>query len=385
MAASKYVDLTRLTQYDSLIKNYINTADAKAFKTAKFDETTRTLKLFKAESPADDAVADFTVEIPETDISGLLEKLTGAVEGDVVVANADGTVKDSGVKLDDLATKSEVTALEEGAVKDNADAITKLNGDASTEGSVAKTVADAIADVEEQIGTIEDLETTNKTDLVVAINEVRNSVSAGGTEAAVTITTDTTTEGMLKSYTIKQGSNVVGTIDIPKDLVVTSGSIEVNPDGQAEGTYIKLVIANQTDPLYINVGTLVDLYTAKADATQIQLTVDNSTREISAVIVDGSIDANALAENSVTTVKIADANVTLAKLSVDAKNAFDVAGSANAAETNAKSYTDTKIAETDANVTANTDAITELQGLVGDGITPITEDEINALFTTSAS
>ena len=151
MAASKYVDLTRLTQYDSLIKNYINTADAKAFKTAKFDETTRTLKLFKAESPADDAVADFTVEIPETDISGLLEKLTGAVEGDVVVANADGTVKDSGVKLDDLATKSEVTALEEGAVKDNADAITKLNGDASTEGSVAKAVADAKTELEGKI------------------------------------------------------------------------------------------------------------------------------------------------------------------------------------------------------------------------------------------
>ena len=373
MAASKYVDITRLTQYDSLIKNYINTADAKAFKTAKFDEITRTLKLFKAESPADDAVADFTVEIPETDISGLLEKLTGAVEGDVVVANADGTVKDSGVKLDDLATKSEVTALEEGAVKDNADAITKLNGDASTEGSVAKTVADAIADVEEQIGTIEDLETTNKTDLVVAINEVRNSVSAGGTEAAVTITTDTTTEGMLKSYTIKQGSNVVGTIDIPKDLVVTSGSIEVNPDGQAEGTYIKLVIANQTDPLYINVGTLVDLYTAKADATQIQLTVDNSTREISAVIVDGSVDADALAENSVTTVKIADANVTLAKLSVDAKNAFDSAGSATAAETNAKTYAETLNTAMDTRVTQLETDMPEIE--------IVTEDEINALFT----
>lgn len=381
MAASKYVDITRLTQYDSLIKNYINTADAKAFKTAKFDEITRTLKLFKAESPADDAVADFSVEIPETDISGLLEKLTGAVEGDVVTVGADGTVKDSGVKLDDIALKSEVTALEEGAVKDNADAIAKLNGDASTDGSVAKTVADAIADVEEQIGTLDDLETTNKTDIVVAINEVRNSVSAGGTEAAITITTDTTTEGMLKSYTIKQGSNVVGTIDIPKDLVVTSGTIEVNPDGQAEGTYIKLVIANQTDPLYINVGTLVDLYTAKADATQIQLTVDNSTREISAVIVDGSVDADALAENSVTTVKIADANVTLAKLSVDAKNAFDSAGSATAAETNAKTYAkeyaDSLNEAMTTTVTDVSDRVTELENNAPQAIT---EEEIAGLF-----
>ena len=82
MATIKYVDLARLTQYNELIKNYINTADTKAFKTAKFDETSRTLKLFKAESPADDAVADFTVEIPETDISGLLEKLTKLVNSE---------------------------------------------------------------------------------------------------------------------------------------------------------------------------------------------------------------------------------------------------------------------------------------------------------------
>ena len=337
MAASKYVDLTRLTQYDSLIKNYVNTADTKAFKTAKFEETTRTLKLFKAESPADDAVADFSVEIPETDISGLLEKITSATEGDVVVANADGTIKDSGVKLDDLATKTEVET------------------------------------VDGKIGTITDLETTNKTDLVVAINEVRNSVSAGGTEAAVTMTTDTTTENMLKSYTIKQGSNTVGVIDIPKDLVVVSGTVETNPDGQAEGTYIKLVITNQTDPLYINVGTLVDLYVEKADATQIQLTVDNSTREISAVIVDGSVDADALAENSVTTVKIADANVTLAKLSVDAKNAFDSAGSATAAETNAKTYADTLNTAMDTRVTQLETDMPEIE--------IVTEDEINALFT----
>ena len=337
MATIKYVDLARLTQYNELIKNYINTADAKAFKTAKYDETSRTLKLFKAESPADDAVADFSVEIPETDISGLLEKIASATEGDVVVANADGTIKDSGVKLDDLATKTEVET------------------------------------VDGKIGTITDLETTNKTDLVVAINEVRNSVSAGGTEAAVTIDTSTTTDGALKSYTIKQGSNTVGVIDIPKDLVVTSGTVEVDPDGQTTGTYIKLVIANQTEPLYINVGTLVDLYTAQSNATQIQLTVDNSTREISAIIVDGSVDADALAENSVTTVKIADANVTLAKLSVDAKNAFDSAGSATAAETNAKTYADTLNTAMDTRVTQLETDMPEIE--------IVTEDEINALFT----
>lgn len=224
-----------------------------------------------------------------------------------------------------------------------------------------------VAKVETKVGDVTQLQTTAKTDLVSALNEVRNSVSAGGTDAAITIDTGSTTEGYLKSYTIKQGSNTVGTIDIPKDLVVTSGSVVVDPAGQAAGTYIKLVIANQTDPLYINVGTLVDIYTAKASATQVQLTVDNSTREISAVIVAGSVGATELAENAVTTVKIADANVTLAKL------ASDVTDAITAAETNAKTYADTLDAAMDARVD-------DLETKVGDGFEAITKAEIDALF-----
>lgn len=177
------------------------------------------------------------------------------------------------------------------------------------------TAQDGIDEVAEDVGNLEDLQTSSKTDLVTAINEVRNSVSAGGTAATITITTDTTTDGALKSYTIKQGDNTVGVIDIPKDMVVESGTVVENPEGQAEGTYIKLVLANVSEPLYINVGTLVDIYTAKANATQIQLTIDSSTREISATIVAGGVGTTELADGAVTTVKIADANVTLAKLS----------------------------------------------------------------------
>lgn len=221
--------------------------------------------------------------------------------------------------------------------------------------------------VDTKVGDVSKLNTTAKTDLVSAVNEVRNAVSSGGTEAAITIDTTTTTEGYLKSYTIKQGSNTVGTIDIPKDLVVVSGSVEVDPDGQAAGTYIKLVIANQAEPLYINVGTLVDIYTAKTAATQVQLTVDNTTREISAVIVAGSVGTTELADGSITTVKIADANVTLAKLATDVTNAI------TASETNAKTYADTLN-------TAMDTRVDDLETKVGDGFEAITTDEINALF-----
>ncbi len=301
------------------------------------------------------------------------------------------------------ATK--VQELADGQVKDNTDAIAKLNGSDTTEGSVAKQVADAKKELEEAIeavenkadkaqeevdavevdlGDVDDLSTTNKT-IVGAINEVLTAVGTGGTAAVVTVTTDTTTDGALKSYTIKQGDETVGVIDIPKDMVVESGSVVTNPEGQAEGTYIKLVLANVAEPLYINVGSLVDIYTAKADATQVQLSIDSSTREISATIVAGSIGSAELADGAVTTVKIADANVTLAKLSASVQASLAKADAAapqtaldaeveraRAAEekalTDAKDYTDTEIGKIDlSGIEENASDIDKLEESLAEG------------------
>lgn len=131
----------------------------------------------------------------------------------------------------------------------------------------------------------------------------------------VTVETATTTEGYAKSYTIKQNNVSVAVIDIPKDMVVSSGKVVVNPEGQAEGTYLELTLANATnDKIYINVGTLVDIYVAESDATQVQITIDPSTREISANIVAGSITATELATKSVTRTKVADGAIDLSKV-----------------------------------------------------------------------
>lgn len=232
---------------------------------------------------------------------------------------------------------------------------------------------DEIVDIDAKVGDITKLNTTAKTDLVKAVNEVKAAVSAGGEAGVITVETETTTEGALKSYTIKQGGTLVAVIDIPKDLVVAEGSVVVDPEGQEPGTYIKLIIANQKNPLYINVGKLVDIYTAKKNATQIQLSIDSSTREISATIVAGSVGTTELADNSVTTAKIADANITLDKLAVDAKNAFDTAGSASAAETNSKTYADGLNGSMDTRVTS-------LETKVGEGLEAVTSEEINAIF-----
>jgi hypothetical protein len=175
-----------------------------------------------------------------------------------------------------------------------------------------------------KIGTMDNLSTTAKTDLVAAINEVRTAVDVGGTGSQVTLAKSD--DGL--TYTLKQGGSEVGTINIPKDMVVESGSVVVDPEGQAAGTYIKLVLANVADPLFINVGTLVDLYTAAENAAQVQVSVDNATRKISAIIVAGSVNTTELADNAVTTAKIADANVTLAKLSNEVQTSLGKANSA---------------------------------------------------------
>lgn len=276
MANIKYLDLTGLQTYDGKIKEVISTGDSTTLQSAK----------------------DYA---------------------DSLGANYDpaGTAQ------------SKVDALKNGEVAANTAAIEKLNGNDTTEGSVAKAVKDAKTELEGQIGTLGDLDTTAKTDLVSAINEVKQAVETEGTDSTVTISTTSTTEGMAKSYTIKQGSSTVGVIDIPKDMVVSSGTVETDPEDQDPGTYLVLTLANATnDKVYINVGNLVDIYTAQKSATQIQLAINSGTREISATIVAGSVTATELASNAVTTVKIADGNVTKAKLATDVQTSLGKADTA---------------------------------------------------------
>lgn len=186
-----------------------------------------------------------------------------------------------------------------------------------------------VENIEKAIGTLENLTTTEKGNLVGAINEVLAKVSDATKVAAITIEENTTDSVYAKVYTVKQGETTVGTINIPKDMVVSSGTVETNPDNDHLGTFIVLTLANAAeDKLYINVGSLVDIYTPQAGATQVQLAINTTTREISATIVAGSITATELAANAVTTVKIADGNVTLAKLAANVQTSLGLADSA---------------------------------------------------------
>lgn len=375
MATKSYtiITLERLQKYDSLIKPFItgkvSDAVAKTFKAVSIDGFT--LKFYTVEKPVADTTPAFTIDLPETDISGLISKIQNATAGDVVIANADGTVADGGVKLADLAKSADVTkeigtakTELESEIKVNTDAIAKLNGAEDAEGSVAnavKTAKDALQEqitsnkkvldkldgavtvdgsvkkqikdasdaLDAKIGTLDNLTTTNKGNIVEALEEVKSAVGNAQTAGEVTVDTTTTTAGMAKSYTIKQGEKTVATIDIPKDMVVKSGTVEKDPKGQPAGTYLVLTLANATeDKVYVNVGTLIDIYTAKASATQVQIAIDSATREISATIVADSVTATELADAAVVTAKIADGNVTKAKLSKEVQTSLDKADTA---------------------------------------------------------
>lgn len=180
-----------------------------------------------------------------------------------------------------------------------------------------------------------------------ALAEIAQSVKNAGT---VTIT-ESTPEGYAKAYTISQSGKELGTINIPKDMVVSGGRVVENPDAEHTGKYIELTIANNDGTkLYIAVSDLVQAYTVQASAAQIQLAI-SPTNEISATIVPGSVGTTELADKSVTTEKLSD---------VLQSSIGDIA-------------------------TAKTD-ITNLQGrietLEAVEYTPITKAEIDALFAT---
>ena len=110
----------------------------------------------------------------------------------------------------------------------------------------------------------------------------------------VSLSSTTPSDGtsVLKKYTLYQNHETIGDIDIPKDLVVTSGSVvkgtwsgnvftEVE---SGKGTALKLVIANQTEPVYINT---LDLVKDHVGGNGILI---SDTNEISIKIASGNED-----------------------------------------------------------------------------------------------
>ena len=95
----------------------------------------------------------------------------------------------------------------------------------------------------------------------------------------------------------KDGANVGSAINIPKDMVVKSGSVQTFESGAlpkgvtTPGTYIVLTLANATsDKLYIKVDELIEYVTGgSGENDAIQINVTSDTHKVSASVKDGSL------------------------------------------------------------------------------------------------
>lgn len=197
-------------------------------------------------------------------------------------------------------------------------------------------------------------------------------MESAGNESKVTLEH---TEGSLV-YTIKQNGTKVGDINIPKDLVVKSGSVVTNPAGQAAGTYIELVLNDEAQTkIYVNVSSLIEYVTSGSQTNDaIQIAVDASTHKVTASVKGKSITAAMLAESYVTTDTF-DTNI--GQLTANVGTAQETANSARqTASDNANAIAAMDFTSSDSYV-----SLTQEDGKIKSLSTAVaTTDEVEALF-----
>lgn len=184
------------------------------------------------------------------------------------------------------------------------------------------------------------------------------------------------TSGYLKTYQLKKDSTYVGAkINIPKDMVVSSGSVktvtqtDVPYSGAVIGDkYIDLVIANATSShIYIPVKDLVDVYTAGTS-----ISVSNSN--VISVVSD-----TALSSTSVNPVQNKVINTALAGKLGKTENAVSATKLATARNINGLNFDGT--ANRVNYGICNTEATTAAKVVSCSGFSLITGSEITVKFT----
>lgn len=193
-----------------------------------------------------------------------------------------------------IATVSEGVVTLKAGVGQTKGAVAQGTGDDITLAKVATTGAAA------DIAVADTAEKFTATDLEAVLAELADSIRVGGNGSKVTCE-KTSPEGVAARYVFKQGGVAIesATIDIPKDMVVKSGSVVTKAEAGAwgeAGTYLELTLANATnDKVYINVGDLIEYVTsgsAEEDSVQVAVSADH---KVTASIKDGSIALGKLA------------------------------------------------------------------------------------------
>ena len=221
-----------------------------------------------------------------------------------------GTVKEAYDLANKKTTMTEVEAKGY-AVKTEVDAAV---ADAKQAGTDAQTSVDTLSG---KVGTIP--AGAKATTVIGYVDEQVKVVKTDLANYAVTCEA-TTPEGYAKRYTLSQGNNQIVSIDIPSDLVVSSGKVVENPVGQPAGTYIELTLSNATkDKIYINVGDLIEYVTGAAATDGIITTSVDANHVLTATINNGTITKAKLVQSVQDSLNKADSALQAAALTPYAK------------------------------------------------------------------
>lgn len=255
-----------------------------------------------------------------------------AAKTEILGAGHTGTVKEAY----DLASKKTTMADVEAknyATKTEAQGYADAKDDAIAEAKKAGT--DAMA----KIGAIPE-----SAKATTAIGYVDEKIAAIPAQVDYSVTADATTpDGVAKRYVLSQNGSEIVTIDIPKDMVVSSGTVETKAEAGVwgvAGTYLVLTLANATsDKVYINVGDLIEYVTGAAAADGIITTSVDANHVLTATIGDGKITKAKLVQTVQDSLALADTALQAAALEPYAKTA-DVEAGYVAKETNKRLMTD---------------------------------------------
>ena len=179
--------------------------------------------------------------------------------------------------------------------------------------------------------------TLTETGLKVSIPE--------GADYTVQMSTLGSNNDYIQRYELKQGpagsQTTIGTINIPKDMVVESGTVitltETDQAGHTAGTYLKLVLANASnDEVWIPVDSLIEYVTSGSVAGSMVMIDVDAQHRVTATITDGTVTKAKLAQSVQDSLDLADSalqsigngDITKAMLETSVQNSLDAADSA---------------------------------------------------------
>lgn len=323
------------TEANTTIKGVQKYADKKA-STALSEAKAYADGLVTGESGVTKRVETLEGKVDVTKVSTAIS--TAKTEAINAAAN-DAATKDTALKKDILGaedyTQTVKSAYELAASKTTMDEVVDKGYATKTEAQGYANAKDtAIADAK-QAGTnamakIGDIPTGSKA--TTAIGYVDEQVKAVKTDlAGYAVTADTSTPAnVAKRYVLSQNGSEIVTIDIPKDLVVSSGTVEVKDKAGVwgvAGTYLVLTLANTTsDKVYINVGDLIEYVTGAAAADGIITTSVDDNHVLTATINNGTITKAKLVKSVQDSLDKADSALQAAALTPYAKTSDVEAG-----------------------------------------------------------